>query len=45
MVSEDKLIRQGIKKTDAWFTRFKKRISHDIALCDTYEEFVELNKQ
>ena len=41
MVSEDKLIRQGIRKTDAWFNRFKKRISQDLALCDTYKEFVE----
>ena len=41
MVSEDKLIRQGIKKTDAWFKQFKRRISHDLSLCHTYEEFVE----
>lgn len=44
MVSEDKLIRQGIIKTDAWFTKFKKRIEHDLKLCDTYEEFVERTK-
>ena len=41
MVSEDKLIRQGIKKTDSWFRRFKKQIEHDLQVCDTYEEFVE----
>jgi hypothetical protein len=44
MVSEDKLIRQGIKKTDAWFKQFKRRISHDLSLCNTYEEFVERTK-
>ena len=41
MVSEDKLIKQGIRKTDAWFEQFKKRINRDLGLCDTYEEFVE----
>ena len=41
MVSEDKLIKQGIRKTDAWFEQFKKRIARDLNLCDTYEEFVE----
>ena len=41
MVSEDKLIRQGIKYTDSWFRRFKKQIEHDLRVCDTYEEFVE----
>ena len=44
MVSEDKLIRQGIKKTDAWFKQFKRRITHDLSLCNTYEEFVERTK-
>lgn len=41
MVSEDKLIAQGIRTTDAWFKKFKKRIEKDLKLCDTYEEFVE----
>ena len=41
MVSEDKLIKQGIQKTDTWFRRFKKQIERDLNLCDTYEEFVE----
>ena len=41
MVSEDKLINQGIKKTDAWFKKFKKQITRDLSLCKTYEEFVE----
>lgn len=41
MVSEDKLIKQGIRKTDAWFEQFKKRVNRDLSLCDTYEEFVE----
>lgn len=44
MVSEDKLIRQGIRRTDAWFQQFKRRIEHDLSLCDTYEEFVERTK-
>ena len=44
MVSEDKRIRQGIKKTDAWFKQFKRRINHDLSLCNTYEEFVERTK-
>ena len=41
MVSEDKLIKQGIKKTDAWFQKFKKQVNHDLNLCKTYEEFIE----
>lgn len=41
MVSEQKLIKQGIRKTDTWFEQFKKRIAHDLSLCDTYEEFIE----
>ena len=41
MVSEDKLIKQGIRYTDRWFEQFKKRVNRDLGLCDTYEEFVE----
>lgn len=41
MVSEDKLIKQGIRYTDAWFQQFKKRIINDLSLCETYEEFLE----
>ncbi len=41
MVSEDKLIKQGIRKTDTWFRQFKKRIENDLKLCDDYQEFVE----
>ena len=41
MVSENKLIKQGIRKTDTWFQQFKKRVAHDLSLCNTYEEFVE----
>ena len=41
MVSEDKLIKQGIRYTDAWFKEFKKRVNRDLSLCDTYEEFIE----
>ena len=41
MVNEDKLIKQGIRKTDAWFKEFKNRVTRDLSLCDTYEEFVE----
>ena len=44
MVSEDKLIKMGIKLTDEWFRRFKKQIEHDLKLCDTYEEFIERTK-
>lgn len=44
MVSEDKLIRQGIRKTDAWFKQFKNQIEKDLKLCNTYEEFVERTK-
>ena len=44
MVSEDKLIRQGIRKTDIWFKQFKKQVTHDLSLCKTYEEFVERTK-
>ena len=41
MVSEDKLIAQGIRKTDAWFKEFKNRVTKDLSLCNTYEEFLE----
>lgn len=41
MVSEQKIIKQGIRKTDTWFEKFKKQINHDLSLCDTYEEFIE----
>ena len=41
MVSEEKLIRQGIRQTDAWFKQFKKQVNKDLSLCDTYEEFLE----
>ena len=44
MVSEDKLIKQGIKLTDAWFEKFKKQIEHDLSLCETYEKFIERTK-
>ena len=44
MVSEDKLIQLGIRKTDAWFKQFKNRIEKDLKLCETYEEFVERTK-
>ena len=41
MVSYEKLIKNGIRKTDKWFTQFKKRVTKDIELCDTYQEFIE----
>ena len=44
MVDEDKLIKQGIRLTDAWFKKFKKQIEHDLSLCKTYEEFIERTK-
>ena len=44
MVDEDKLIKQGIRLTDAWFKKFKKQIEHDLSLCKTYEEFLERTK-
>lgn len=45
MVSEEKLIRQGIRLTDEWFRKFKKQIEHDLELCETYEEFIERTKE
>lgn len=45
MVDEDKLIRRGIRLTDAWFKQFKKQIEHDLRLCKTYEEFIERTKE
>ena len=44
MVSNEKLIKQGILKTDRWFQQFKKRVNKDIELCDTYQEFIERTK-
>lgn len=45
MVDEDKLIKQGIRLTDAWFRKFKKQIQHDLNLCKTYEEFIERTRE
>jgi hypothetical protein len=45
MVDEDKLIKQGIRLTDAWFKKFKKQIQHDLTLCKTYEEFIERTRE
>ena len=45
MVSEEKLIKMGIKLTDEWFRKFKKQIERDLQLCDTYEEFIERTKE
>ena len=45
MVSEDKPIKQGIKKTDRWFEQFKKRINRDISLSNDYTEFVERTQE
>lgn len=44
MVDEEKLIKQGIRLTEAWFKKFKKQIEHDLSLCKTYEEFLERTK-
>ena len=41
MVSYEKLIKQGIRKTDRWFEQFKKRVNRDIELSDNYQEFIE----
>ena len=41
MVSEDKLIRQGIRYTDSLFKEISKRLTHDIAEYDTLEEYLE----
>ena len=41
MVSEEKLIRQGIRFTDTWFQQFKKQVLKDLRLCKTWEEFLE----
>ena len=45
MVSEDKLIQQGIRLTEAWFKKFKNQIVKDIGLCETYQEFLERTEQ
>ena len=45
MVSEDKLIKAGIRLTDEWFRKFKKKVEHDLSLCETYEEFIERTKE
>ena len=45
MVSEDKIIKQGIRKTDQWFEQFKKRINRDLSLSNDYTEFVERTQE
>jgi NAD-dependent dihydropyrimidine dehydrogenase PreA subunit len=45
MVDEEKLIKQGIRLTEAWFKKFKKQIEHDLSICETYEEFLERTKE
>ena len=41
MSSEEKIIKQGLRVTDAWWRRFKKQVLHDLSLCSTWEEFLE----
>ena len=45
MVDEEKLIKQGIRLTEAWFKKFKKQLEHDLSICETYEEFLERTKE
>ena len=44
MVSQDKLIKNGIKYTDALFQELKKRLEQGIITSDTLEEFLEKTK-
>ena len=41
MADEEKIIRQGLRVTDAWWRRFKKQVLRDLSLCNTWEEFLE----
>ena len=45
MVSEDKIIKRGIRQTDAWFKQFKNQVEKDLSLCDTYKEFLERTEE
>lgn len=40
MVSEDKLIKTGIRYTDSLFKEITKRLTHDIDKYDTYEDYL-----
>ena len=44
MVSDEKLIKQGIKYTDALFAEIEKRLRQGILTADTLEEFLEKTK-
>jgi len=41
MVADEKIIKQGIQLTEAFFKKFKNQILHDLSICKTYEEFLE----
>lgn len=45
MVSDDKLIKQGIRYTDALFAELEKRLRQGIIRSDTLEEFLEKTKE
>ena len=45
MVSDEKLIKQGIKYTDALFAELEKRIRQGLIKTDTLESFLEKTKQ
>ena len=40
MVSEDKLIKQGIRYTDSLFDEIKKRLTRDIGEYDSFEDYL-----
>ena len=40
MVSEDKLIKQGIRYTDSLFDEIKKRLTRDIGESDSFEDYL-----
>ncbi len=44
MVSEDKLIKEGIRYTDKLFTQLKKRVTYDLEHSKSLEEFLERTK-
>lgn len=45
MVSEEKLIKQGIKYTDALFQELERRLRQGILTSDTLEDFLEKTKE
>lgn len=42
---QERIIRNSLKKTEAWWRQFKKRVEYDILHSEGYEDFLERTKE